>query len=407
MKSVYINTNGCVEGQIFSKTVERFFKINNCIITKNLVNADIIIFYACGLTKFDEESSLDIIKTLQANLKPTAKLIVWGCLPKQNPQSLATLYDGAPIGVLDTDYFERLLEKPVIPFDSIEVAACANELESLKKNRQDKTIPIIKAIRLFKFAYEKAYSIKLKKTEPYYIQVETGCEGHCTYCSEHNVFGRIKSRPMNNIISEFHQGLKQDYNRFSLLATDVGSYGKDRNCTLSELIENMIKSTDKENYSFILNQMEPLHLIAQYSDLEGIFASGRIEEFMCPVESGSNRILELMGRGYTVEEWKEYMQKIHKRFPNIRLDSQFMVGFPTETEEDFKATLNLFNPPLFIEDLGIFKFSSRPNTYASRLPGQVPENIKDQRYVRLLHKYWYMYGYNNIRENKILKLLIS
>jgi len=407
MDLIYINTNGCIEAKLYSKRVERFFKVNNWGFTKDPTKADIIIFYACGLTKFDEESSLGIIRKLQMNMKPTARLIVWGCLPKQNPQSLSSVYDGPLIGPLDTDFFARALENTIIQYDNIEHAAGDDELESMKKVQSHKMDPVTRSIIFFKSGWDKACTKKMKKTEPFYIQIASGCEGQCTYCNERNVFGGIKSRPINNIISEFQKGLQLGYNRFSLVATDLGVYGKDINYSLSDLIRNMMRSTDKANYSIILNQMEPFHLKEQYPDLEEIFSSGKIEEFMCPVQSGSNRILELMKRRYTAEEWRNYMLKIHKKFPNIRLNTHFLIGFPTETEEDFKATLKLLDPPLFIESFYSFKYSNRPNVYSSSFSGQVPDNIKELRYVKLAQKYAFMYVFNFMRENKVTNFLVS
>jgi tRNA-2-methylthio-N6-dimethylallyladenosine synthase len=140
--------------------------------------------------------------------------------------------------------------------------------------------------------------------------------------------------------------------------------------------------------------MNPGDLKKMLPDLEKIFASGKIEALGCQVESGSDRIIGLMGRKYTAEDWRNCMLRINREFPFIRLSTHIMIGFPTETEQDFEATLKLLDFPLFIDWLGAFVFSPRPTVYASRLPGQVPEKVKQLRLKKLFRKYLYMYTIN-------------
>jgi tRNA-2-methylthio-N6-dimethylallyladenosine synthase len=154
----------------------------------------------------------------------------------------------------------------------------------------------------------------------------------------------------------------------------------------------MIKIENKKNYKIILNQVGFLQLKKISSDMEEIFASGKIEKLDCPVQCGSNRILKLMGRRHTAEEWREYMLGVNKKFPKIQLSTQFMVGFPTETDEDFKATLQLLDRPLVLDSIYVFKFSGRPAVGASKISGQVPEETKELRYKKLWQKYAYTYA---------------
>ena len=94
-----------------------------------------------------------------------------------------------------------------------------------------------------------------------------------------------------------------------------------------------------------------------------------------------------MGRHYTAERWSALMLDIYRNYPAIRLSTQFMVGFPTETEDDFAATLSLLDPPLRLDEAHIFRFSPRPTVAASRLPGQVPDDVKEARAARLLSRF--------------------
>jgi threonylcarbamoyladenosine tRNA methylthiotransferase MtaB len=369
--------------------------MNEYTITTDSQNADIVVFWACGLTEPRQKDSLDIIKRIQANMDPTAKFIVWGCLPKINPQALRAVYDGPLIGSLDKKFFEGIPETVIVPLDDIERAAAENDLISRDRSEdsgQKHIGRLTSTVLLYKQGKDKVSAHIKKSSKLFYISVATGCTGHCTYCSERPVYGKVKSRPMDEIISEFKEGLKQGYNRFSLIATDLGSYGIDIDCNLHELLGKMIKIENKKNYKIILNQVGFLQLKKISSDMEEIFASGKIEKLDCPVQCGSNRILKLMGRRHTAEEWREYMLGVNKKFPKIQLSTQFMVGFPTETDEDFKATLQLLDRPLVLDSIYVFKFSGRPAVGASKISGQVPEETKELRYKKLWQKYAYTYA---------------
>jgi tRNA A37 methylthiotransferase MiaB len=182
---------------------------------------------------------------------------------------------------------------------------------------------------------------------------------------------------------------------FSLVATDVGAYGRDMGRTLADLLEEMTHIESKGSFKIILNQVNPFYLKEMFPRLEKVFASGKIAALDCPVQSGSNRILKLMGRLYTAEEWTEYMMRVNTKFPYIRLSTHFMVGFPTESDEDFAATMKLLDYPLYLDKVFVFKFSKRPSVYASRLSGQVPEKIKKSRSKKLSEKHVYTYLLNS------------
>jgi threonylcarbamoyladenosine tRNA methylthiotransferase CDKAL1 len=406
---VYITTNGCVEGQLSSTFAEQFFLKNKSIIVNEPAEADVVVFYACGLTEPKEKDSLIIIKKLKTQMKPAARLIVWGCLPKINSQSLKTVYDGPIVGPNDVIFFDEFLKDPLVPFDDIEGIRAANMLVPSHCSGVFTYSHIgARARWLTNYSFLDAATdslLFLKKdwdrlqkrvhiSNPMFIRLASGCTGHCTYCSERCAFGDVKSRSVKNILSEFEWSLQQGYNLFSLIATDVGAYGLDMHYTLPELLTEMIKVGGKRNYKIILNQVNAFYLKKFFSDLEPVFESGKIDHLCCPIQSGSNRILKLMGRMHSVEDWKKCMIQLKLQFPHIQLGTQIMVGFPTETEEDFKSTLKLLDYPLQIDAINIFKYSGRPEVPAARLSGQISEELKELRYKRLLRKHARMQIFN-------------
>jgi threonylcarbamoyladenosine tRNA methylthiotransferase CDKAL1 len=394
---VYVGTNGCIEGKQSSTIVQRFFKDNQSTIVKELTEADMIIFWACGLTVAREEDSLMLIKRIQAKMKPQTKLIVWGCLPKINPLALSKIYSGPLVGPRDFDFFERILGKRIPDFygtniGGSEKAFVAKENSGLPTNNQSSFLT--SGILFFKKNWDGLCTHAGKKTK-YWINIASGCTGHCTYCSERCAFGKIKSRPVESIISNIELGIRQGYTSFSIFATDVGAYGRDIGCNLADLLEEIIHIEAKRSFKLILNQVNPFYLKEMAPRLEKIFESGKIAAFDCPVQSGSDRLLKLMGRPYTANEWREYMVRISTRFPDIRLSTHFMVGFPTESDQDFRATMRLLDYPLFLDKMTIFRFSARPSVSASRISNQISEEIKKSRSKQLYQKYAYMYLLNS------------
>lgn len=419
---IYISTNGCVEGQLSSTIVKQFFVKNRLTVINNLAEADLAIFYACGLTQSTENDSMMRIKKLKKLIKPSAKLIVWGCLPKINPHLLRTIYNGPIIGPMDTSFFEGLLQKPLVRFDDIQQAFALKMLnpictsETITYDYISSRASWISGYNLLDSLTDLILLIKrdwsrllgrAHKENLMFIPVSRGCTGNCTYCSERCVFGTIKSRPIETILREFKWGLQQGYNVFSLIATDIGAYGLDIGCTVSDLLEKMVRVDAKRSYKIILNQLNAFHLKKFFSDLEPIFASGKIKSLCCPVQSGSNRILKLMGRMYTVEEWREHMIKIRTKFPHIELGTQLMVGFPSETEEDFKATVRLLDYPLALDFIYVFRYSGRPNVPSVRINGQVSEKVKELRYKQLLRKHAQMYIFSVLNRSMMHFLKIA
>jgi tRNA A37 methylthiotransferase MiaB len=400
MPKVYVTHNGCEEGALKSMHVQQFFVKNGFTVTKDPNQADFVIFFACGLTNSKEKHSLMVIRRLQAQKKSTADLIVWGCLPKINPKSLADVYDGPIVGPKDLGFFESLLGKPTVEiYDVSANALIPKETGGMEQVTPKPAYDPINDVFLWRLR-KYADQIRLPRRKwlfdeaSFFIRVAEGCTGNCTYCSERPAWGRVKSRSIPKIIEEFKMGLANGYNRFFLVAADLGSYGTDSGSSPVDLLEEIVKTGEQKDYSVIINQMNPADLKRLLPDMEDVLASGKIEALGCQVESGSNRIIELMGRKYTAEDWRESMLSINRKFPFVRLSTHIMIGFPTETDQDFEATMKLLDFPLFIDWVGFFVFSSRPTVYASRLPNQVPEKVKQLRLKKLYRKYQLMYALN-------------
>ncbi len=396
---IFITNNGCEVSQLYSTYIHKCF-LNldpGIILVTSPREADLIVFYACGLTETKEEKSLSIIEVLKSMMKPSARLVVWGCLSKQNPQSLNGTYIGPIIGPKDVFPFEAVLKQMIdeskwSTLTQIPDANFLNMREAPESNSSAK-----QSILYHHLTDLDKYLTRLffkTNSSPFYIRVSEGCTSHCTYCSERLVWGTVRSKSIEKVISEFEDGLEKGYRDFFLCSEDFGAYGLDIGLNACDLLKQLIQVKKEANYRIIINELSPLHLKNMFSDFEQIFASGRISTLGVQVESGSDRILKLMGRQYKAEEWRNLMLYINRKFPSINLSTHLMVGFPTETEEDFRATMNLLRRPLTLQEIVIFKFSPRPGIPAAKLAGQIPKDVIELRARKLHRTFLYTYPSN-------------
>jgi tRNA A37 methylthiotransferase MiaB len=392
LQKVCTITNGCDEGQLKSKRVQRFFLKNGFSAVADLSQADFVVFFACGLTIPKEKQSLLIIKKLKTQMKAGAKLLVWGCLSKINSKSLKEVYDGPVVGPKDLEYFESVIGELKVPINEISaITVVPKKTFGVPENKQP--LPFDPVADLLMHIKKMIDHLRLPQrkwlfdTSSSFIRVAEGCTGNCTYCSERPAWGRVRSRPIAKITQDFALGLEKGFKRFFLVAADVGSYGVDLGCDAVDLLKEILRIGEGYNYALIINQINPRDLVRLFPRLEEIFASGKIEAVGCQVESGSNRIIRLMGRKYSARSWRDIMLRINKKYPFVRLSTHIMIGFPGETEEDFKRTLELLKFPLFIDWIGFFIFSPRPTIFASRLPCQIPEKMKQLRFKKIYRKF--------------------
>ena len=204
--------------------------------------------------------------------------------------------------------------------------------------------------------------------------------------------GRVKSKPIDQVAAEFDRGYSQGHKEFTLIGTDLGSYGRDRGTDLVALLKELVSRSG--DYKIKLLHIHPRFLIDMLPGLCEVFRSGRISRFSSSLQSGSDRILGLMRRGYRTGEFKEAILSLNSLFPEMTICSQVMIGFPGETEDEFRATLNLLNeiPFAFVD---AFVFEARPNTAAAEMKEQIPRKVAVRRLLEL-------YGKSLFRKGKVL-----
>jgi tRNA A37 methylthiotransferase MiaB len=188
---------------------------------------------------------------------------------------------------------------------------------------------------------------------------------------------------MDMVIKEFEEGLGKGYKNFALLGTEVGAYGKDLGIDLVVLLKELISR--EGDYRISLRNLHPRNLIEMLPEFRKIFATGKISYIACAPESGNNRILGLMNRGYKIEDFKEAIGILNKEFPQMKIRTQIIVGFPTETEEEFQDSMRLVDD-LHFDFVEVYMFEVRKGTRAATMTSQIPNIAKKRRCLKLLLK---------------------
>jgi len=360
----------------------RFLTMNDFELKGNPEGADLLILYACGLTQLDAQVSIDVLEQLQNKRRARSEFLVWGCLPKIDPELVAKTHKGPSFGRREIHKLEELVGSKV-KYDEITVNSLFPESENLRRIRSnyepDRFTYLLEEIN-HQIRQETA---SIVAPDIFYIMVARGCLGNCSYCSDLRSCGRLESKSIEKVASELKQGLAQGFRRFLLVTTDLGVYGKDYGYDLSHLLRELTRN--QEDYELLLPNVNPQSLNEMFEDLKGVLKLGKIGLLGVPVQSGSDRILDAMGRKYSVEDFEECISAIKRDFPKVVVWTQLMVGFPGETEEDFGATMKLLDE-IGLDYVQVFRFSRRPTTPASYFTNQVPEPVSLNRYQKLLAK---------------------
>jgi MiaB-like tRNA modifying enzyme len=311
---------------------EKKFKISE------LKDADFILLNACGVKEQTETKMLKRAKELLALKRKAAKLCVYGCLAKICPEKIMQISG------------EILLAKNPAELSGFFDFAAGDELYGYEPIEESKTIGI--------------------------IPIATGCLGKCTYCCVRNARGKLKSMKPERV-NEIFRKILTGKNEIWLTAQDLGAYGKDIGSSLPELLELLLKN--KGDYRIRLGMMNPKFLAEFYPQFKKQFRDERIFKFLhIPVLAGSDKILKSMGRDYSAADFFRLVRKIKKDFPNATISTDIIVGFPGETENDFKKTLELVKKTR-PDIINISRFGARPNTPAEKMRGQLHGRIKKER----------------------------
>ena len=246
-------------------------------------------------------------------------------------------------------------------------------------------MPIGKEIAQLVFARKKSHTAA-RHLEPagnvFHLRVAAGCMGVCSYCAIRLAAGPLRSKPLQGILDEFDEGLRQGHKEFNIIAGDIACYGQDIGLTVVDLFEGFFAR--QGDFRLTLLDLGPEWGVKYTEALTRLFVanSARIRLVVFPVQSGCDRILEKMERGYSAETALAFMERLHHANPPIQTATHVMAGFPGETEADFEETLAFLRKARF-NRVDVYRYNDRPGTEAIHMDEKISEQVQAQRLARI------------------------
>ena len=384
MKKACVLTNGCPENQLDSGRVKTYLEGNGWQIADNVTDADLILFNACALTQPLELNSIHLIQNIKKQIKDDQRLIVWGCLPKIDPETLFQTHQELSFGEREVGKLDEVIKATtsINEVTANEICRPVSRIDARHRLRKLDRLPIKLLYLLYLRLTAGNYLYRRDDPSIFYIKIASGCLGNCSYCAVKKSRGNIKSKPIDEVMDEFKAGLSRGFKEFSLLGTDLGPYGRDLgyDYDLADLLTKMV--SENGDFKIGLRNIHPLFLKQMINKLVPAFATGKIWFTGVPVESGSDRILRLMKRGYSIGDIKEGIGRLKEAYPDLFIQTQIMVNFPTETAKEFAESMSLFDE-LDFDYAETYAFSPRPGTAAADMDGRVPRRVAYFRELRM------------------------
>ena len=364
---------GCSKNLIDTEIVIGHFKKHNYEIVNNPEKADIIIINTCGFIESAKEEAINTILEMAEYKKKKCKyLIVIGCLVQRYYKELKKALPEVDL-FIKIDEYDYLWEK-------IEKLIKENIVEESKTNTSNK----ITEIRPLPMPRCEEFLDRVITTgENFaYLKIGEGCSNRCTYCAIPYIRGPFVSRKMEDIIEEAKMLVKKGIREIIVIAQDTTKYGIDiyGEPKLPEVLQKISEIPEVKWIRFLYSYPEGVSdkLIEVVKNNEKI-----CKYFDIPIQHISNRMLKMMNRKTSKEEIEELLAKIRKEIPNVVLRTSLMVGFPGETEQDFKELYEFVQNAKF-DKLGTFMYSKEEGTPASRMQNQINGNTKRSRYNKIM-----------------------
>ena len=386
-KKYHIVTYGCQMNVHDSENISAILEDMKYTKIDNMDDADIIVINTCAIRENAHNKVVGMLGRIK-HLRETKKDIITifcGCMAQE--ESIANMIK---------DKYKWV----DIVFGTHNIHKLPIYLSDLYKNRKQE----IEVYSIEGSVYE---GIPVKRDSKYkaWVNIMYGCDKFCTYCIVPYTRGKQRSRLPEDILKEVEELKKQGYMEVTLLGQNVNAYGKDLdiNYTMTNLLEDVAK-IGIPRVRFITSHPwdftdDMIDVIAKYDNI--------MPYIHLPIQSGSSRILKLMGRRYTKEEYILLFNKIKNKVPNVAISTDIIVGFPGETEEDFKETIDVVDKLKY--DLAYtFIFSKRIGTPAYNMEDKVSMEEKKERLARLnelVNKYA---NINNMKyKDKVVEVLIE
>lgn len=358
-KGVYISTYGCQMNVNDTERMYSLLEMANFTPVTSPDQAEILIINSCSVREKPVHKVYSEVGTFRKlkERNPNIKIGVGGCVGSQEKDKL--IQDAPLIDfVFGTDNIDQLPEIVT------------------KAYNQGKVVQT-------QFQHRAPYHIENLVRNPgvaTFVNITKGCDNFCTFCVVPYTRGREKSRPYKHLLEDVQKLVGRGVQEITLLGQNVNSYKSECGVDFADLIEKLATETELKRIRFTTSH--PKDFNQKLVDVMGRNQPKVCEYIHLPFQAGNSRVLEMMNRGYTREQYLEKIAMIKKAIPNVVLSTDIIVGFPSETEAEFQETIQMVEEVGF-ETIYAFKYSPRPFTKAARFEEQIDEGVKDDRLARL------------------------
>jgi len=357
---IYFISLGCPRNLVDSEVMLGILLKSGYEVAPDLESADYLVINTCGFLEASRKESSGTIEEVLQQKKKSAKLIVTGCMVQTHHEEMQKRFP-------KIDYF----------LGSGDVQGILQAVQATQKGK------LVTSARSFLEVGEVPRTLSTPKHFAY-LKIAEGCRKRCSYCVIPTIKGPLKSKSKEQILKEFHLLLDQGVKEIILIAQDLGDYGKDfgsRNlAALLDLLRSMLDC--KKDFWLRLLYLYPDEITDELIEL--MKQDRRICPYLdMPIQHINNTMLKSMRRMTSREDIIATITKLRKEVPGVVIRTSLIVGFPGETEEQFEE-LAQFIQDYPLDNIGIFKFSREPGSHAYDLPDQVPEEVKEDRYHRLM-----------------------
>jgi tRNA-2-methylthio-N6-dimethylallyladenosine synthase len=334
--------------------------------------ADVVLLNTCSVRDMAEQKAVNKLKALVADTRRSRPNVIFGfmgCMAQSRGRELLDRLPDVDL-VLGTQKFHR----------------AAEYLDDLLAGRAQKVVDVAEEARSEATIREHLLNGSGRKSVTAFVSIMQGCNQYCTFCIVPYTRGEERSRSIPDIVAECRELVGRGVKEITLLGQIVTSYARrdlpvrDGKSPFLQLLEAVHEIEGLERLRFTSPHPKGYgdDVVEAYARLPKLVESAHI-----PVQSGSDRVLKLMHRGYTRQRYLELVRRLREAQPAIGLSTDFIVGFPGETEEDFQETLSLVREAEF-DQAYIFRYSERRDTPAAAMPNQVPVELREERNQRLL-----------------------
>ncbi|MTI49388.1 MAG: tRNA (N(6)-L-threonylcarbamoyladenosine(37)-C(2))-methylthiotransferase MtaB [Firmicutes bacterium] len=354
MKTVAFYTLGCKVNQYETQAMSELFQKNGYEVVDPSERADVYVINTCTVTNLGDRKSRQFIRRSKKK-NQDAIIGVVGCYSQISPNEVLEI-EGVDI-ILGTKDRSKIVE------------LCEKVREEHKK------INLVEDIMQVREFEELAIEEVKGKTRAN-LKIQEGCNQYCSYCIIPYARGLIRSRKLENIIAEVKKLAKNGFKEIILTGIHVASYGKDLGeIRLIDVLETIHDIDGIERIR--LSSLEPTLVTEEF--MKRLTKLSKVcDHFHLSLQSGCDSVLKRMNRKYTTGEYKEIVNIIRKYMPNVAITTDIIVGFPGETEEEFRKTYEFVKDIKFTK-IHVFKYSPRTGTPAAKYKNQVDGNIKNER----------------------------